>query len=69
MEPQQNSKKGTWLIILLVLVLIAAGVYYWAMMPQTPDAVSNEVQAGLDSADLGDLESDIQALDTDLNQL
>ena len=69
MEPQQNSKKGIWLVIVLVLLLIIAGAYYWAMMSQTPDAISGQVQSGLEAVSFDDLDTEIQLLDTDLNQL
>lgn len=68
MEPQ-NSKKGTWLIILVVLALVVGGIYYWMTIPQTPEAVFDEVQVGLESVDLGDLDAEIEALDMDLEQL
>ncbi|MHB9019345.1 MAG: hypothetical protein ACYC3G_00505 [Minisyncoccota bacterium] len=79
MEPQQNSKKTLWILIALGVVIIISLATYYVMMAnkgvevleqdKTPEAVSNEVQEGLNSTDLGNLESDINSLDTDINKL
>jgi len=67
MEPQKSSKKWSWIIMLLVLVLAIAGAYYWVMAP-TGD-VSVDVQQDLESIDLGDLEAEMEGLEMDLDQL
>jgi flagellar basal body-associated protein FliL len=67
MEPQKSSKKWSWIIMLLVLVLAIAGAYYWVMAP-TGD-VSVDVQQDLESIDLGDLEAEMESLEMDLDQL
>ena len=67
MEPQINSQKWVWMVVLLVLVLAIAGAYYWVMAP-TGD-VSVDVQADLDSIDLGNLEAEMEGLEIDLDQL
>lgn len=78
MEPQ-NSKKTLWILISLGVIIIAALATYYVMMAnrgvevleqdKTSETISSEVQEGLNSTDLGNLESDINSLDADINKL
>ena len=68
-----------WVLIALGAVIIIAIAFYYAMQgnkgveilesAKTPETVSGEVQEGLNSTDLGNLDKDIQGLDADINKL
>ena len=78
MEPQ-NSNKKMWVLVSAGAVVIIAIAIYYAMMgnkgvealdqDKTSETVFNEIQEGLNSTDLGNLESDINGLDADINKL
>jgi hypothetical protein len=78
MEPQ-NSKKTMWILVSAGVIIIIAAASYYMMKgnkgvevletAKTPETVSNEVQEGLNSTDLGNLDKDIQGLDADINKL
>lgn len=78
MEPQ-NSNKTMWVLVSAGAIIVIAGAVYYAMMGnkgaevleqnKTPETVSSEVQEGLNSTDLGNLDADIKSLDADINTL
>ncbi len=81
MEPQQNSKKTVWLIVSGIVLVIVAIAVYVSMGLKTPagtesvggetspENISTDVQQGLDSLNLGDLNSEMDSLNTDINKL
>jgi flagellar basal body-associated protein FliL len=78
MEPQ-NSNKTMWVLVSAGAIIIVAIAIYYAMLgnkgvevleqDKTPETVSSEVQEGLNSTDLGNLDADINSLDADINKL
>ncbi len=81
MEPQKNSKKMVWLIVLAVVLVVVAIAIYMSMGSKAPmgtegvsggaatENISADVQQGLDSMNLGDLNTEMNSLNTDINKL
>lgn len=63
------------LIAIIVIILIAAGLWYWqsnrssAPTESTGDDTSAAISQELGTVDIGDLDKEFQTIDADLNSL